>query len=214
MIDSECVGMFPNIRQMFLNIILLGLVYVFWLATQKFLEYDNHDNSRIIDRMHDSYLFSKIHHYLLNRKYLSTILMSLTTLMIDLNVIYFTYDFLINNNRQPILLLVIGVGLRQMCQFINRLPSPKDVIWFDPGFPSLIMNYQLGNDFFFSGHTLTALIFGFELFRSANFLVRVYSVFYMIVEIGFILVTRAHYFMDVYGAVSTYFMLSYFFALS
>ena len=195
---------------MFVNIILLALIYFFWIATQKFLEYDNHDNSRIIDRIHDCHLSQKIHNYLFNRKKLSAFLIFFTTLMIDVNVIYFTYDFLINNNRKPMLLLMTAVGLRQICQFINRLPSPQQVIWFDPGFPSIIINYQLGNDFFFSGHTLTALIFGFELLKSNNSLVQLYSIFYMIFEISFVLLTRSHYFMDIYGAISTYFMLNYF----
>jgi hypothetical protein len=131
--------------------------------------------------------------------------------MIDLAIIYYVYDFLINNNYRPMYLLTIGVILRQFCQYVNRLPSPENIIWFDPGFPTLIMNYNVVNDFFFSGHTLTALIFGFEMLQSKHIYVKIYAAFYMISEITFIFVTHAHYFMDVYGAISTYFMLRYFY---
>ena len=113
-------------------------------------------------------------------------------------------------HTKPISLLISGVILRQLCQCINRSPSPENVIWHDPGFPSIIMNYNVGNDFFFSGHTLAALIFGIELLNSQYKIVKVYAIVYMILEIAFVLVTRSHYFMDIYAAFATYFMLSYF----
>jgi len=131
--------------------------------------------------------------------------------MIDLAVIYYVCDFLINNNCRPMYLLIAGIILRQFCQYVNRLPSPEQVIWFDPGFPPFIMNYKVTNDFFFSGHTLTALIFGIEMLNSEYFLIKTYAIMYMICEIAFIIVTRAHYSIDIYGAFTTYFMLRYFY---
>jgi hypothetical protein len=124
--------------------------------------------------------------------------------------VYFSYEFIFNNKFEPILKLLLGVSLRQLCQYVNRLPSPDHVIWFDPGFPSLIMNYEVADDFFFSGHTLVSFIFGVELLNSLNIYVKLYALFYMFIEIIFVLVSRSHYFMDIYGSISTYYMLSYF----
>jgi len=197
---------------MFQNILLTTGVYLFWHFTQIFLEHDNDDNvnnDKIVDRLHNSIILSKLHNYLLNNMYITKLLIIVTTLMIDINMIYFFLEFIINNKIKPIVLLIGGVILRQLCQYINRLPMPKDVLWLDPGFPTLIMNYKVANDFFFSGHTLVSLIFGVELFLSNNIYVKMYSIFYMMMEILFVLASRSHYFMDVYGAVSTYFMMSY-----
>lgn len=194
------------------NILITISLYLFWHFTQMFLEHDNNNNinnDKIVDRLHNSIIIKKLHNYLLNNMHITKLLIMVTTLMIDINMIYFFLEFIINNKIKPIILLIGGVILRQLCQYINRLPTPEYVLWFDPGFPTLIMNYKVTNDFFFSGHTLVSLIFGVELFLSNNIYVKLYSIFYMISEILFILTSRSHYFMDVYGAISTYFMMAY-----
>ncbi len=196
---------------MLCNIGLTIILYGFWHYTQKFLEQNNNTNNNVIDKLHNSKFLSSIHNYLFQNKYITKILTIITTFMIDANLIYFFMDFIFNNNIRPIILLFGGVFLRQICQYINILPVPNDVLWFDPGFPSLIMNYNVSNDFFFSGHTLVSLIFGIELFLSNNIFIKIYALFYMMMEIFFVLVTRAHYFIDIYGAISTYFMMNYFY---
>ena len=193
------------------NVCLLSGLYAFWVLTQKFLETDAHNTTKIIDRIHSNEFMYKVHKYLLKNKLFTKYCLIITTLMIDLAVIYYGYDFIINNNHRPMSLVIIGVLLRQLCQYINRLPTPENVIWFDPGFPTLIMNYKVTNDFFFSGHTLSALIFGFEMLTSQYLFIKLYAILYMIGEIGFVMVTRSHYFMDIYGATTTYFMMRYFY---
>lgn len=195
------------------NILSVGILQLFWYITQRFLECDNDDQSgnKIIDRVHNLNIIKQMHNYLLNNINVTRYIIIFTTLMIDINVIYFVYEFVINDQVKPIMLLIMGIFFRQLCQCINRLPSPDGVIWFDPGFPSLIMHYDVTNDFFFSGHTLVSLIFGIELLGSPHLIIQLYAGFYMISEILFVLTSKAHYFMDIYGAVSTYFMLSYFY---
>jgi len=46
-----------------------------------------------------------------------------------------------------------------MAQATTALPAPPGMLWRDPGFPSLLVTYSVGNDFFFSGHTAFA-VFG------------------------------------------------------
>jgi hypothetical protein len=194
------------------NILYVSILYIFWIITQYFLENDIHpNNKKIIDRTHNFCIFRIFHKFLCEHKNVSNIIIIFTSLLIDINVIYFACDFMINNNTKPILLLIVGIILRQICQCINRLPSPKDVIWFDPGFPTLLMNYNVKDDFFFSGHTLVSLIFGIELLNSPILMVQYYAIFFMCVEIMFVLCSRVHYFMDIYGAISTYFMMCFFY---
>ncbi|QKF94172.1 hypothetical protein QKU48_gp0714 [Fadolivirus algeromassiliense] len=193
------------------NLLLFLFLHIFWNATQTFLENDLHNNTVIIDRLHSSNIVINIQNYLINNKQIMDMCFIITTLLIDLHVFYFVYDFFANNNIKPMYLLVGGILLRQLCQYINRLPSPENVIWYDPGFPTFVMNYNVANDFFFSGHTLSSLIFGIELLSSKYSIVKIYAVVYMVFEITFVIVTHAHYFMDIYGATATYFMLCYFY---
>jgi hypothetical protein len=196
------------------SILSTGLLYTFWYFTQTFLQHDTHNernNGVIVDRIHNLPIFIMAHNYLLKNEHIAKFMIMFTTLLIDINSVYFFANFILYHDIKPIALLIMGVVLRQMCQYMNRLPSPDNVIWFNPGFPSIIMHYDVADDFFFSGHTLISLIFGIELFNSTNMFIKLYSVFYMAIEILFILTSKAHYFMDVYGAISTYFMIVYFY---
>lgn len=199
------------INPTYYKIALIVIFFVFWGSTQKFLETDIHFTDKIYDRIHNSEFVQYINKYLHDNVEISNYCIIITTLLIDINVAYYAYAFIRYNNIKPIFLLLSGVLLRQLCQYVNRLPSPDNVIWHDPGIPSIIMNYNVTTDFFFSGHTLTALVLGMELFKSRYFSIKLYAIIYMICEITFVLVTKSHYFMDVYGAITTYFMLNYFF---
>ena len=58
----------------------------------------------------------------------------------------------------PFLAILIVFGLRQICQGLCTLPPPPGIIWRNPGFPALLVTYDVGNDFFFSGHTALAVL--------------------------------------------------------
>ena len=193
------------------NIFVIIIFWLFWSQSQQFLETDIQSTNKIYDRLHDCNIMKQIHDYMLHYKQFTDYCLIITTLLIDINIVYYFYRFLRHDDIKPIILLISGVLLRQLCQFLNRSPSPDNVIWYDPGFPSIIMNYNVATDFFFSGHTLTALIFGIELLKSRYVSIKIYAVIYMLLEISFVLVTRSHYFMDIYAAFTTYFMLNYFY---
>jgi hypothetical protein len=195
------------------NILLLLILYIFWISSQNYFDNNFDGNIIIIDKIHDSEIVSYINNLLSENINFTRFIFILTTLMIDINILYYVYDFLKNNNYKPIMLLILGIMLRQLCQYVNRLPIPRGMVWMDPLFPTLTMNYQVTSDFFWSGHTFTALLFGVEIMKSKNYLVKLYGFVFLVSEIGFILVTRGHYFMDVYAAVTSYFTLLYFFNL-
>jgi len=194
---------------MLLNISILLIIYTFWIITQKLLSTDVEAKGEIIDRIHNCQLISNLNSWFKNNHQLAKYNIIISTLLIDLSLIYMVYDFLFYNNYKVIITLFIGLILRQMCQFINRLPTPKDMIWFDPQFGTLTMVYQVTNDFFFSGHTLIALIMGLEFYNTTSMLIKILAIIFMMYEILFILIINGHYFMDVYGAIATYFMINY-----
>ncbi len=199
-----------NYKLLFITFVL----YAFWIPSQTFLSTDIRTENKIIDRIHDSETFVYILNYLEENSHVARFNIALTTFLIDITIFSVMAWSILYNYPRPVVLFFIGITLRQVCQFINRLPIPDRIIWYDPGFPTLFMVYAAENDFFFSGHTLTALIFGLELFDSKYLSAKIYGIFFIIYQIFFVMVTRTHYFMDVYAATATYFMISYFYEKS
>ena len=103
---------------------------------------------------------------------------------------------------RPFLGLLILFSLRQLCQWLSPLPAPEGMLWFDPGFPSLLVTYEVANDFFFSGHTAMAVYGGIELGRRFGRLGICGGLAFAAFQVVIVLVLRAHYTMDVFtGAV-------------
>ena len=93
--------------------------------------------------------------------------------------------------------------LRAVVQAIWVSPMPeKGYWWYDPGFPSLVVPYGLGTDFFFSGHIGFVTICASEWRKNGNKLMAnllaiggVYT--------GFILLAyRVHYSIDLFTGVT------------
>ncbi|XWV25055.1 hypothetical protein QJ856_gp0722 [Tupanvirus deep ocean] len=196
---------------MFKRIFVLIIIYSFWHLTQKFLSTDIKANNSIVDRLHNSNIITSLNKYLFDNLNNTAFHFILSSLLIDVNIAYISYKYIKENKFKPIFILFTGLALRQLCQYINRLPIPHDMIWFDPGFPSILVTYIVENDFFFSGHTHAALCAGMELVKNKNIFVSFYGLFFILYEILLIVSIKGHYFMDIYGAITTYFMLTYFY---
>lgn len=195
-----------------MNYIICGFLlmfYYFWIWSQLMLASDTIPTGIIVDRLHDSEFVMSITTYLRENNSTARFHIGLTTFLIDASVILVGIISFYTYNWKCIIIYVGGIILRQLCQFINKLPIPSGMIWFDPGVWSLLMVYDVSGDFFFSGHTFTAMTIGFELMRYDNLIVKIYGGFFICYQISFVIVTRAHYFMDVYAAIATYFMVRY-----
>ena len=98
--------------------------------------------------------------------------------------------------------------VRYLCQYVNRLPAPKNLLWGDPGFPTLIVTYDTTHDYFFSGHTAFSLIFASNMYPW-NPLTQCFSILLVLTEISYIVFTNGHYFMDIYGGFVSYLAFKY-----
>ena len=196
---------------MYQRMFVLLLALIVWHLTQTFLMSDIIAKQKIIDRSHDFVFFKTINDFMKEHTEFTRYNFILTSLLIDINVVYICIKYLMGGNRRSIFIFFVGLILRQICQFTNRLPTPNDMIWFHPGIPSMLVTYYVQNDFFFSGHTYVAFCAGLEIISSKNFWAKFYGILFIVYEIMLIITTNSHYFMDVYGAVATYFMLSYFY---
>ena len=76
---------------------------------------------------------------------------------------------------------------------MNRLPGR---IWYDPGFPSLVVPYHDTNDFFFSGHLGSIVLWMLE-FHTGGHKCMVYYCWILIVFMWtFLTMMRVHYCID------------------
>lgn len=108
---------------------------------------------------------------------------------------------------RPFLGLILIFALRQVNQGLTSLVTPQGMIWHDPGIPSLLVTYGVGNDLFFSGHTALAVFGTLELARLGHAGLKLLAIAIALFEVTTVLVLRAHYTMDVYtGAVTALFV--------
>ncbi len=97
----------------------------------------------------------------------------------------------------PFIGILIVFSLRQMSQLCCTLPPPPGIIWRDPGFPTALVTYSVGNDFFFSGHTALAVLGAIEVCHFGPWWLGAVAVLIALGEALIVLVLRAHYTMDV-----------------
>jgi len=168
-----------------------------------------------------------VNHYLDQHHTACNMLLIASSGIIDLLAIFLLASWIFGTTVRPFLGLVILLGLRQLMQAIVALPAPPNALWHYPGFPSLLVTYNVGNDYFFSGHTAMAVFGATELMRvgkrwssdkppfSAKRWLSVLAVLIIVFEIATVLVLRAHYTMDVFtGLIAALLVASFIAALA
>jgi hypothetical protein len=101
---------------------------------------------------------------------------------------------------RPFLSLLLVFGMRQICQALCTLPAPTGFIWYEPGFPGLLVTYEVACDFFFSGHTSLAVLGAIELARLGKGWIPV-AILIVVFESVTVLALRVHYTMDVFTGI-------------
>jgi len=133
----------------------------------------------------------------------ANVLLIITSALIDLFGLFLIAEWVFVGRSRGFLGLVLLLALRQVMQALCALPPPPNMIWRYPGFPSLFVTYNVGNDFFFSGHTAIAVFGAIELSRLGRRWLTVLGFAVVIFEVATVLILRAHYTMDVFtGAVT------------
>lgn len=150
-----------------------------------------------------------INHYLLEHAGAANVLLIISSGFIDLLGVFLLAKWIFGRSVRPFLGLVILLGLRQLMQALVALPAPENSIWHYPGFPSLLVTYDVANDYFFSGHTAIAVLGATELARLGKSWLTAVGVLIVIFEIATVIVLRAHYTMDVFtGAIAALYVAS------
>ncbi|HEY4818649.1 MAG TPA: phosphatase PAP2-related protein [Candidatus Acidoferrum sp.] len=171
-----------------------------WFWTQSLIG-SRAPSAGINDALHN--LFSGLNSYFGQHASAANALLIVSSGFIDIFGLFLVAEWIFLGRSRPFLGLVLLLGLRQVMQALCALPAPANMIWRYPGFPSLLVTYKVGNDYFFSGHTAIAVFGAIELIRLRRRWLTVLALLIVVFEMATVLILRAHYTMDVFtGAVT------------
>lgn len=182
-----------------LRVALVVLLLVLWFYTQGLLAKRVRVNADIGDILHD--LTAPWHRWLLEHPKSADRLLIVSSAFIDLAGVFVLLLGVLGVSMRPLIALTLLYVMRQACQRLCSLPPPPGLIWRHPGFPSLLVTYKVGNDFFFSGHTAVSALAAVELARLSPALGAVGAVI-VALEALVVIALRAHYTMDVFAALT------------
>ncbi|MCX6998169.1 MAG: phosphatase PAP2-related protein [Kiritimatiellaeota bacterium] len=170
-----------------------------WFWTQALIASRGLKDGQIGDLLHD--LTASWNTWLHARPRVASGILIVSSAGIDLFGLLLIGAGVFGPTLRPLIALLLLFAFRQLCQAVCALPAPPRMIWRHPGFPSLLVTYGTGNDFFISGHTAIAVLGAIEaghlLPNGAWLPVAVVAA----LEGAVVIVLRAHYTMDVLGAV-------------
>jgi hypothetical protein len=186
------------------GIIVLALAG--WFLSQSLIGSRRGDGA-IGDGIHD--LTAPLHRYLTGHPRCANAILMLSSALIDALGLFLIAASIFGPSIRPFAALLALFMMRQACQALCALPPPPGMIWRNPGAPSLLVTYDVANDFFFSGHTSIAVLGAIELARlgslwlsaGAAAWVSVAAVAIAVFEAGVVLIFRAHYTMDIFAAL-------------
>ncbi len=127
-------------------------------------------------------------------------LLIVSSAVIDLFGLFLIGAGLLGATLRPFLGLLLVFLFRQISQAFCALPIPPNMIWRYPGFPSLLVTYDVANDFFISGHTAIAVLGAIEVSRILPWWCGAVAGLLALGEAVLVIILRAHYTMDVLAA--------------
>lgn len=170
-----------------------------WFWTQSRIGRRETREGEIGDRLHD--LTASWNEALHRMPKCTNGILIVSSALIDLFAIFLIGASVFGSTMRPFLALLLLFVFRQFCQALCALPVPPRMIWRHPGFPSLLVTYGVGNDFFFSGHTAIAVLGTIETFRLLPLPFGIAAAVVAALEGLTVIVLRAHYTMDVLAAI-------------
>ena len=179
---------------------IVALALLAWFQSQALIASRGLHTDAIHDLVHD--LSAPLHRYLVTTPSAARALLIVSSVCIDLFGVFLIAAGIFGPSLRPFVALLILFALRQVCQALCALPTPPGMIWRHPGFPSLLVTYGVGNDFFFSGHTAVAALGAYELARMGPWWLGLAAAVVALGEVATVLTLRAHYTMDILAALA------------
>jgi hypothetical protein len=186
-------------RRLMRRLLLTGIVVALWFWTQSLIGARIAPTAGVGDGLHN--LTAGLNSYFAQNSRAANALLIVSSGLIDALGLFLLGRWLFGGSVRPFLGLFLLMALRQLMQAICALPPPPNMIWHYPGFPSLLVTYNVANDFFFSGHTAIAVFGAVELSRLRKNWLAVFAGMIVIFEVATVLILRAHYTMDVFTGI-------------
>lgn len=187
-----------DLKQIAVRGAFVALSLVLWFWTQKIISRKAPKADGVGDQFH--LLTAPLNAWLRANPGAANATLIVSSLGIDCCGLYLLGHAIFGASLRPFVAVLILFGLRQACQLVNTLPAPPGMIWRHPGVPSMLVTYEVGNDFYFSGHTAIAVLAAFELAHTAPPWLATLGIFVAVAEAVTVLVLRAHYTMDIFTA--------------
>jgi len=182
-----------------LRFVVSAIVLSLWFWTQSLIGARSAPANGIGDAVHN--LTAGFNSYFSQNLGAANALLIVSSALIDALGLFLLGLWLFGGTVRPFLGLFLLMALRQLIQAICALPPPPNMIWHYPGFPSLLVTYNVANDFFFSGHTTIAVFGAIELSRLRRNWLTAIAVLIACFEVATVLILRAHYTMDVFTGI-------------
>jgi len=186
-------------RGLLLRFVVSAIVLSLWFWTQSLIGARRAPANGIGDAIHN--LSAGLNFYFSQNLGAANALLIVSSALIDALGLFLLGRWLFGGTVRPFLGLFLLMVLRQLMQAICALPPPPNMIWHYPGFPSLLVTYNVANDFFFSGHTAIAVFGAIELSRLRRNWLTAIAVLIACFEVATVLILRAHYTMDVFTGI-------------
>lgn len=182
-----------------LRILVTALAIGAWFGTQALIGSRPVPSSGIGDGLLT--LTAPLNQYLGQHAGAANALLIVSSGFVDLMALFLFGEWIVGRSVRPLLGLAVLLGLRQLMEALCALPAPQNIIWHYPGFPSLLVTYNVANDFFFSAHTSIAVLAATELARLRRRWLTGLAVGVVVFEAVSVLSLRVHYTMDVFTAI-------------
>jgi PAP2 superfamily protein len=186
-------------RSLLLRIVVTAIAVGLWFWTQSLIGARALPSSGIGDGLHN--LTAGLNSYLHHSPSAANALLIVSSALIDALGLFLLGRWVFAGSVRPFFGLLLLLGLRQVMQALCALPTPPNMIWHYPGFPSLLVTYNVANDYFFSGHTGIAVFGALELARFQRSWLTALAAAVVAFEIVTVLALRAHYTMDVFTGI-------------
>jgi hypothetical protein len=174
---------------------VVAVALVLWFWTQSLIARKSTPKDGLGDMIHE--LTARWNHYFATHDRAANATLIISSMFIDVIGLTLIGAAIFGPTFAPFLAILILFALRQLCQSLCTLPPPRGIIWRNPGFPALLVTYQVGNDFFFSGHTALVVLGAIEAAHFGPVWLAVIVAVIALGEIVVVLVLRAHYTLDV-----------------
>ncbi len=192
-----------NLTTILIRLVVVVLALAAWHWTQILIARKTTPRHGLGDLVHD--LTARWHGWLSVNDRAANRLLIVSSFFIDVLALSVIALAVFGGSFAPFVALLILFGLRQLSQAICTLPPPPGMIWRHPGSPSLLVTYEVGNDFFFSGHTALAMLGALELAHVGPLWLVITVAVIAVGEMATVLVLRAHYTLDVIAGAAVAF---------